>query len=60
MKNDMLNNVRGNLCCPCKHCKNEKKYRTDDVVWSHLISMDSWRIIDVRINMGRKDLMRQR
>jgi hypothetical protein len=24
MKKDILDNVRGNLCCPCKHCKNEK------------------------------------
>jgi hypothetical protein len=30
-KKYMLNNVRGNLCCPCKPCKNEKKYYTDDV-----------------------------
>jgi hypothetical protein len=22
-KKDMLDNVRGNLCCPCKQCKNE-------------------------------------
>jgi hypothetical protein len=29
--------VRGNLYCPCKHCKNEKKYHTDDVLMSHLI-----------------------
>jgi hypothetical protein len=36
-KKDMLDNVRGNLCCPCKHCKNEKKYRTNDVLMSHLI-----------------------
>jgi hypothetical protein len=34
---DMLDNIRGNLCCPCKHCKNEKRYRTDDVLRSHLI-----------------------
>jgi hypothetical protein len=33
----MLDNVRGNLCCLCKHCKNEKKYHTDDVLMSHLI-----------------------
>jgi hypothetical protein len=33
---DMLNNVKGNLCCPCKHCKNEKKYHTNDVLRSHL------------------------
>jgi hypothetical protein len=29
--------------------------------WGHIWSnMDSWRIIDVGINMGRKDLMKQR
>jgi hypothetical protein len=32
MKKDMLDNIRENLCCPCKHCKNEKKYCTDDVL----------------------------
>jgi hypothetical protein len=37
MKKDMLDNIRGNICCPCKHCKNEKRYRTDDVLRSHLI-----------------------
>jgi hypothetical protein len=37
MKKDMFDNVRRNLCCPCKHCKNEKKYCTDDVLMSHLI-----------------------
>jgi hypothetical protein len=36
-KKDMLNNIRGNFCCPCKHSKNEKRYRTDDVLRSHLI-----------------------
>jgi hypothetical protein len=36
-KKDMLDNVRGNLCCHYKHCKNEKKYRTYDVLRSHLI-----------------------
>jgi hypothetical protein len=36
MKKDVLDNVRGNLCCPCKHCKNEKKYRTNDVLRSHM------------------------
>jgi hypothetical protein len=59
-KKDMLDNIRGNICCPCKHCKNDKRYRIDDVLMSHLISMDSWRIIDVGINMGRRDLMKQR
>jgi hypothetical protein len=33
-----VDNIRGNLCCPCKHCKNEKRYRTDDVLRSHLIN----------------------
>jgi hypothetical protein len=37
VKKDMLDNVRGNLCCPYKHCKNENKNRTDDVLSSHLI-----------------------
>jgi hypothetical protein len=34
---DMLDNVRGNLCYPCKYGKNEKKYHTYDVLRSHLI-----------------------
>jgi hypothetical protein len=34
---DILDNVRGNLYCPCKYYKNEKKYRTDDVLMSYLI-----------------------
>jgi hypothetical protein len=37
VKKDMLDNIRGNICCPCKHCKNEKGYHTDDVLMSHLI-----------------------
>jgi hypothetical protein len=37
MKKDMLDNIRGNLCCPCKHCKNENRYHTDDMLRSHLI-----------------------
>jgi hypothetical protein len=37
VKKDMLENIRGNICCPCKHCKNGKRYHTDDVLWSHLI-----------------------
>jgi hypothetical protein len=36
-KKDMLDNVRGNLCCPYKYCKNEKKYHADDVLRSYLI-----------------------
>jgi hypothetical protein len=36
MKKDMLDNVRGNLCCPYKHFKNEKN-RTNDVLRSYLI-----------------------
>jgi hypothetical protein len=59
-KKYMLDNIRGNLCCPYKHCKNEKRYRTVNVLISHLIkSMNSWRIIDVGINMGRRELMKQ-
>jgi hypothetical protein len=37
VKKDMLDNVRGDLCCPYKHCNNEKKYHADDVLRSHLI-----------------------
>jgi hypothetical protein len=37
VKKDMLDNVSGNLCCPCKHCKNEKKYHRGDVLRSYLI-----------------------
>jgi hypothetical protein len=36
-KKDMLDNIRGNICCPCKHGKNEKRYHIDDVLRSHLI-----------------------
>jgi hypothetical protein len=36
-KKDMLDNIRGNICCSCKHCKNEKRYRTDDMLRSYLI-----------------------
>jgi hypothetical protein len=36
-KKDMLDNIRENLCCPYKYCRNEKKYHTDDVLTSHLI-----------------------
>jgi hypothetical protein len=45
-KKDMLDNVRENLCCPCKHCRKEKRYRADDVSRSHLIKhgfMDDYR-----------------
>jgi hypothetical protein len=34
---DMLDNIRGNQYCPCKHCKNEKRYHTDDVLRSHIM-----------------------
>jgi hypothetical protein len=37
MKKDMLDNIRGNICCPFKYCKNEKRYRTYDVLRSYLI-----------------------
>jgi hypothetical protein len=36
-KKDMLDNIRGNLCCPYKHYKNEKRYHTDDVLRLHFI-----------------------
>jgi hypothetical protein len=36
-KKDMLDNIRGNLCYPCKHCKNEKIYCIYDVLRSYLI-----------------------
>jgi hypothetical protein len=32
-----VDNIRENFCCPCKHCKNEKRYGIDDVLRSHLI-----------------------
>jgi hypothetical protein len=51
LKKDMLDNVREDLCCPCKYCKNAKKYHTNDVLRSHLIKYGF---------MGRKDLMKQR
>jgi hypothetical protein len=60
VKKDMLENIRGNHCCPCKHCKNEKKYRTDVVLRSHLIKngfMEDYRCWN---KQGRKDLMKQR
>jgi hypothetical protein len=37
VKKDILDNVRGNHCCPFKHCNNEKKYHTYDVLRSYLI-----------------------
>jgi hypothetical protein len=37
VKKDMLDNIRGNLCCPYKHCRNEKRYHIDNVLMSHLI-----------------------
>jgi hypothetical protein len=60
VKKDMLDNIRGNLCCPCKHCKNEKRYHADDVLRSHLIKhgfMDDYLCWNKH---GRKDLMKQR
>jgi hypothetical protein len=33
----MLDNIRGNLYCLCKYCKNEKKYHTDNVLRLYLI-----------------------
>jgi hypothetical protein len=53
----MLNNVRGNICCPCRYCKNEKKYRTNDILIPHLtkhVFMDNYRCLnkhgDERLN----------
>jgi hypothetical protein len=37
VKKDMVDNGRGFIYCPCKHCKNEKKYCLDDVLRTHLI-----------------------
>jgi hypothetical protein len=37
MNKNMLDNIRQNLGCPCKYCKNEKKYHADDVLRSHLM-----------------------
>jgi hypothetical protein len=37
VKKDMVDSSRGFICCPCKHCKNEKKYHSDDVLRTHLI-----------------------
>jgi hypothetical protein len=34
---DMVDNDRGFICCPCKYGKNDKKYRSDDVLRTHLI-----------------------
>jgi hypothetical protein len=39
-KKDMLDNIGENFCCPYEHCKNEKRYRTDDVLRSHLIKYE--------------------
>jgi hypothetical protein len=36
-KKYMVDNGRGFICCPCNHCKNEKKYRSGDVLRTHLI-----------------------
>jgi hypothetical protein len=35
-----VDNGRCFICCPCKHCKNKKKYRSDDVLRTHLIKED--------------------
>ena len=45
-KKSMTDNARDYICCPYKHCNNEKKYRTTDVLKSHLIMrgfMDDYR-----------------
>jgi hypothetical protein len=56
VKKDILNNIRGNLYYPCKHCKNEKRYRTDDVLRSYLIKhgfMDDYRTLDALKLVGK-------
>jgi hypothetical protein len=37
VKTDMVDSGKGFICCLCKHCKNEKKYRSGDVLRTHLI-----------------------
>jgi hypothetical protein len=54
-KKDMLDNIRGYLWCPCKHCKNEKKYCIDDMLKSHLIQsgfMENYRCWNKHGNEG--------
>ena len=48
------------IYCPCKDCKNEKKFRSHDIVFQYLISVDSKRTIHVGTNTGRKVLMKGR
>jgi hypothetical protein len=36
-KKDMVVNGSSFICCPYKHCENEKKYHSDDVLRTHLI-----------------------
>jgi hypothetical protein len=46
VKKDILDNIRGNLYCPYKYCKNDKRYRIDNMLMSHLIKhgfMDDYR-----------------
>jgi hypothetical protein len=56
VKKDILVNVRVNLCCPCKYCKNEKKYRKDDVLMSHLIKYGFMKDYRFWNNHGEKGL----
>jgi hypothetical protein len=51
VKKDMVHNGRCFICCPCKHCKNEKKYRSGDVLRTQLIKHGLRSIIDIEINM---------
>jgi hypothetical protein len=59
-KKDILENIAGDQFCPCIHCKNEKKYRTDDVLRSHLIRNEFMEDYRCWKNTGWKDLMKQR
>jgi hypothetical protein len=36
-KKDRVDNSRDFICYPCKHCKNDRKYRPGDVLRTHLI-----------------------
>jgi hypothetical protein len=58
-KKDMLQNIRGNICCPYKYCKNEKGYHSDDVLRSHLIKhgfMEDYRCCNKHEEEGHNEV----
>jgi hypothetical protein len=57
-KKDILDNIRENLCCPFKHYKYEKKYRTNDVLRSYLIKHEFMQDYRCWNKHGSKDLMK--